>query len=232
VNASKPLQDHEKKFYGEYLSATMPAKIESICGADECHQYERLLERLKTGSSEIKLHFHGLRPFVTKKRFIQPQTPDAGPIIEIADEPPINHTDNQKLPLVVPATAEVESKSLQSVEPAKSEVVVNAGDNKPGPEEEPKTDATTKIVDTPSEKFLPPSTVVVAMPNLLQQFMSKMAWVQCRKCGHKHEMPYANLAANDHFYCGNCGFLMSTVDFSKKVNKDKTRIAERMSKNR
>ncbi|TXT33821.1 MAG: hypothetical protein FD138_1785 [Planctomycetota bacterium] len=232
-HVTKPLQDHERRFYEEYLSAMMPAKIESICGAAERREYQRLLDGLKAGSSDIQLLFRGLEPFVTRKRFLQTQTPEAGEVIEIAAKPAPIHKDDQSPPLVVQATAEVEAKSQATIEPAKSEVVVDAVASKqPKPEEKPTTDIAPKTVDTPTEKLLPPPTRNFSKPNLLQQYLSKSGWVQCRKCGQSHQMPYAYFAEHDKHICARCGFEMSTVSFSKDVNKEKKRIVERMSKNR
>lgn len=230
----KPLSEKDRKWYAEYLSVTIPAKIEIICGADECAEYERRIRKIKDGSSDIQHHFSGIEPFVTRVRYIQPQTPLAGPVADLVD-------NSEKPPAVETALSEVVDGPFPIVQAAHTQkelsrqnvhtidsgpaVVIGPQGAVNGPASEPKVEAPPKTIAEPSS---PPQNDFV--PPRLAEFLNKQAWVQCRKCGQEHRMPYDYFAKHDHHICSRCGFTMSTVTFSAKLAKEKQQLIKQATR--
>jgi len=169
------LTDHERKFYAEYLCAVMPAKIEAICGVEDRRQYDRLLAELKEKSEDIQLHFHGLEPFVTNERFINPNTPPAGPVIESPQDA-------------------VETQIVAKDSPVE-----------------------------PQTKPSPPATVKL---NPLDEYLDRVGWVQCRKCGKVHYMNFLMFSKFGTMDCENCKFKMDFEYFSRQIAAEAERLRQ------
>ncbi len=220
--SKKALTEHERKWYMEYLRATMPAKFYSICGQKECEKYIVLLRGLLSQSKDIHIICRGLHSFVARKRFIEEDTPDAGTVFEVDLKsmltPMLNDdlVDTSNAPELLVKIGHIE----RATEPAPifpSSTYVSA------PAE--------TLNETPPETNKPKTVTATAVtgPTRLEQFLKQQGWVQCRKCGQVHYMKYETFAAFNTFKCLKCGFLMNTIPFSKKINQQKQRIIEEMA---
>ena len=222
------LTEHERRWYSEYLEATMPAKIEAICGTEECRIYEKLLHRMKSKSDDIQLHYRGMAPFVTKKRFLNPDTPLAGPVI-VFDQ----ITAPDVLPLEVAKKLEefADSTPPKVIQPEAPKPVDHLGNivaKVPNDESGHNTEiqtANSNVRDFQKPKMVTHSDAVTP----LDKFLNEGATVTCRRCGQVHQMNKGYFATYDHHICARCRSTMSTVAFSAKMAKQRDSIIVEMN---
>jgi hypothetical protein len=59
----------DNKFYSEYLTTVVPAEIENVAGKDAKIRYLEILVSARDLSSNVRLHFDAVAPFVTTTLF-------------------------------------------------------------------------------------------------------------------------------------------------------------------
>ena len=186
----------------------MPAKIASICGDEECAQFEELLKRLKSKSDSLQLHYRGVEPFVTRKRYINPQTPSAGPVIVLTQSEPSNKDSLTKdePQVVVAAKPPIDEKS-QKIDATFLKQIP--------PKADPKNDQKPA-----SENLTPKASKGIT----LKEYLARTGWVQCRRCGNVHTMTFASFEKYNSMNCPKCRLHMHFDAFHEAIAADAARL--------
>jgi hypothetical protein len=213
VTGKRLFEDGEEKWFEDYLSATMPAKIEAICGTKERRQYEKLLRDLKAGSSDVQHHFHGLEPFVTRERYIDHQTPLAGPEIELNEIEP-------EVP-VKPKDIIASKPPLDVLPPFDDGIPGDAPIKQPTPKVRPTPEPEPEPESAEPERRPPPTPKQV---DPVEAFLERAAWLQCHGCGQRYDVTNRFFAHFDSKTCDRCGNRMQFGDYRQKIVDEAWRI--------